>query len=352
MQGIENKLVLTVEELSKRLGARLLGAGSANVSGIRAIHDAGSSEVTFLSNLKHLSKLGSSKAAAVIVSREIKDCRIPQLVVRDVNAALIEAAGIFAPRRQRQAAGVHPSAIVAEGARIEASASIGPLVIIEDGVEVGAGTVIGAGCRIEGDCSIGRDCRIGPNVVIYPGCELGNNVVVQANTTIGSCGFGYAVIDGAPRLIPHNGGVIIEDFVEIGANCCIDRAKFANTVIGAGTKIDNLVQIAHNVIIGKCCLIAAQVGIGGSCEIGNNVVLGGQVGVTDGVKIGDGTVVGGKSGVTHNLPGGGQFAWIPAVEVRKGAKQIAFAKRLPKVFEQLEKLVKRVDKLEAAKNDT
>jgi UDP-3-O-[3-hydroxymyristoyl] glucosamine N-acyltransferase len=189
------------------------------------------------------------------------------------------------------------------------------------------------------------------NVVIYHNCCIGNNVIIQANTTIGSTGFGYTFISGAHQLIPHNGGVVIEDFVEIGANCCIDRAKFRNTIIGAGTKIDNLVQIAHNVVVGRCCLIVAQVGIAGSCRLGDGVVLGGQVGLADNIEIGDGTQVAARSGVVGSIPAGQRVGGVPATDIREALRIAGLTRRLPKFAEQLKQLAKRMEELEAAKDN-
>jgi UDP-3-O-[3-hydroxymyristoyl] glucosamine N-acyltransferase len=176
-------------------------------------------------------------------------------------------------------------------------------------------------------------------------------VCIQANTTIGSIGFGYSFINGKHKLIPHNGGVVIEDFVEIGANCCIDRAKFGNTIIGEGTKIDNLVQVAHNVVIGKNCLIAAMVGIAGSCKIGEGVVLAGQVGLVDNIKIGDGAMVGAQAGVTNNVEAGKSVIGSPAIEGKEALQVLVLTKRLPKMAEKLKQLSKRVERIEAAKDN-
>ena len=229
--------------------------------------------------------------------------------------------------------------------------SVGPHVVLENNVRIGARSIIGGGCKIGENTIIGADCRLDGNVVVYHGCTVGNHVVIQANSTIGAIGFGYAFIDGAHRLIPHHGGVIIEDFVEIGANTCVDRAKFGNTIIGAGTKIDNLVQIAHNVVIGKCCLIAAQVGVAGSCRIGDGVVLAGQVGLADNIEIGAGTMVGAQAGVMSSVAPGERLAWSPALNVREAARVIAHVLRLPKLAQELKRLTAKVDRLEAAKDD-
>jgi UDP-3-O-[3-hydroxymyristoyl] glucosamine N-acyltransferase len=211
--------------------------------------------------------------------------------------------------------------------------------------------VIAGGCKIGENTKIGADCRLDGNVVIYHDCTLGSHVIIQANSTIGAVGFGYVFLEGAHRLIPHNGGVIIEDFVEIGANTCVDRAKFGNTIIGAGTKIDNLVQVAHNVVIGKGCLIAAQVGVAGSCRLGDGVVLAGQVGLADNIEIGAGTMVGAQAGVMSSVGPGEKLAWSPALNVKEAARVVAHVLRLPKLAQELKRLTAKVDRLEVAKND-
>ena len=229
--------------------------------------------------------------------------------------------------------------------------SVGPWVIIDDGAEIGDNTILKAGSKIGENSKVGSNCRIDNNVVIYHNCRLGNNVIIQANSTVGSTGFGYALIDGSHKLIPHNGGVVIEDFVEIGANCCIDRAKFGNTIIGTGTKIDNLVQIAHNVTIGKCCLIAGFVGLAGSCKIGDGVVLAGRAGVTDNIEIGDGAIIGAASVTFKNVPAGQQVFGMPAADKNEELRRISWTKRLPQLFEQLKELRARIEELEAAKDN-
>ena len=189
-------------------------------------------------------------------------------------------------------------------------------------------------------------------MVVYHNCTIADNCIIGANSTIGATGFGYYFIDGQHRLIPHTGSVIIEDCVEIGANSCIDRAKFGNTIIGAGTKIDNLVQIAHNVVIGKCCLIVAQVGISGSTRLGNGVVLAGQVGIKDHITIGDGTQVGAQAGVINDIGPNEQVVGSPAIDAKEKFRQVLLEKNLPEMSKQLKQLIKRVEELEAAENNS
>jgi len=345
---------LTVEQLAKRLGAELIGDADEigrRITAVCPVEAASESEVTFVTDDKHKSALGQSRAGAVIVSSGLDGLDKPQLIVKNVNAALITALSIFAPRLKAATEGVDPTAKLADNVKIAKGVSVGPFAVIDDGVEIGENSIIGSGCKIGENSKLGKNCRLDSNVVIYHNCRLGNNVIIQANSTIGSTGFGYSFIDGAHRLIPHNGGVVVEDFVEIGANCCIDRAKFGNTIIGAGTKIDNLVQIAHNVVIGKCCLIAALVGISGSCKLGDGVMLGGQVGLADNIEVGDGAMVGAQSGVMSSVPAGQKLAWTPAIDRKEALRIIGLIMRLPKTAKQLKQLSKRIEKLEAAEND-
>lgn len=352
----------TIEQLAKRLGAEMAGMAdsdiaekntaslSKEITGVRPVKTAGENEITFISGDKHKTMLAGSAAGAVIVQKRIKDLNKPQLVVKDVNTALIETLKIFAPELKPVQAGIDLTARIGQNVRIAEGVYIGPYVVIDDGVEIGQNSVIDKGCKIGQSSKIGRNCRLDSNVVIYHNCRIGNNVVIQANSTVGSTGFGYSFIDGEHKLIPHIGGVIIEDFVEIGANCCVDRAKFDNTIIGAGTKIDNLVQIAHNVVIGKCCLIAAQTGISGSCIIGKGVVIGGQVGLKDNIKIGDGAMIGAQSGITQDVPAGHTMFGTPGLETKEEFRIISARKRLPHMAKQIKQLIKRVEKLEASED--
>ncbi len=345
---------LTVAQLAERLDAELAGGAGdigRQITAVCPIEAASENEVTFITDDKHKTALEKSRVGAVIVSAHIEGLDKPQLIVKNVSSALIEALSIFAPQLKAATEGVDPTARIADNARIAEGVSIGAYVVIDDSVEIGPNSIIAAGCKIGESSRIGANCRIDCNVVVYHNCRLGDHVIIQANSTIGSTGFGYSFVDGAHKLIPHNGGVVIEDFVHIGCNSCIDRAKFGNTMIGAGTKIDNLVQVAHNVVIGKCCLIAGQVGLSGSCTLGDGVVLAGQVGLGDNIKIGDGTMVGAQAGVMGDIPAGQKVAWTPAIKAREAYRIVTLVMRLPKMAEQLKKLTKRTEKLEAAEDD-
>jgi UDP-3-O-[3-hydroxymyristoyl] glucosamine N-acyltransferase len=343
--------MFTTAQIAEEIGARLEGDGSIEIKSVGPVGAAREKDITFVAGDKHLAALAKSKAAAAIVSKPIDDFRGVQLIVKDVNAALIETLKLFAPKLTPPAAGVHPTAVIGRNFDIATGASVGPNVTIADNVRIEDNCILAAGVRVGENSVIGRDSRLDSNVVVYHNCCIGCGVIIQSNTTIGSTGFGYAQINGRAVLIPHIGGVIIEDFVEIGANCCIDRAKFGNTIIGAGTKIDNLVQIAHNVIIGKCCLVVGQVGIAGSSRLGDGVVLAGQVGVVDNVTIGDGVVVGAQAGVVRDIPAGKKIVGSPAIDYAEKLRQVAQVQRLGKMAEQLKELNKRVKALETAADD-
>jgi UDP-3-O-[3-hydroxymyristoyl] glucosamine N-acyltransferase len=350
MQVQTDKAVLTTGELAERIGAKLIGEGSARVTGVNSVGQAGPTEVCFITARKHAAPLADAKVAGVIVSESMGKVSFDQLVVDNVQVSVINALNLFAPKLT-SVSGIHATAVVEESAVIVGDVAIGPRTYIGYNVHVGSGSVIAGGCSIGENSIVGNNCRLDPNVVIYHNCKIGDNCIIQANATVGATGFGYYYIDGQHKLVPHNGGVVIEDCVEIGANCCVDRAKFGNTVIGAGTKIDNCVQIAHNVTIGKCCLLAAQVGIGGSSQIGNGVVLAGQAGVADHIRIGDGAMVGGGSAVIGDVPAGQQVWGMPARELKLYLKSISALKRLPKITQELKEVSKRVKNLETAKDD-
>lgn len=340
----------SLKELATKLNAELLPADATGiVKAVGPLDSAGPECLSFASDNRHLQAARTSQAAAILVQRPVPDLSRPQLVTPNVDLALIEALKLFAPALSPAPEGIHPTAQLGHNVDLGSNISIGPFVVIEDNAKIGPFTIIQAGCKIGQATRIGHHTHLYPNVVVYYGCTIGNHVVIQANTTIGSIGFGYTVIDGRPELVPHIGGVIIEDFVEIGANCCIDRAKFTNTIIGAGTKLDNLVQIGHNVIIGKCCLISAQVGIAGSCRIGDGVVLAGQAGIADNITIGNRAMIGAQAGVMADVEAGAKKGWSPALDQGQALRVVAEVIKLPKTIKDM---AKRLDRLEAAKDHT
>jgi UDP-3-O-[3-hydroxymyristoyl] glucosamine N-acyltransferase len=343
-------VTIRLDEMAGKLGAQLLGDPAIEIRGINTIQDAGAGEICFLSSQKYAEKLKSSRAAGVLTQKPMTDCSMAQLIVGNVDKALIAVMTIFAPRLTAQQ-GIHPSAVVEPEAQIDPTAAIGPGVYIGHHVKIGARTQIGPHSSVGEHSEIGTDCRLDANVAVYHNCKIGNYCIIQANTTIGSTGFGYSFIEGRHRLIPHNGGVILEDGVEIGANTSIDRAKFGNTLIGAGTKIDNLVQIAHNVVIGKACLLTGQVAIAGSTRLGNGVIMGGRSGTSDNLTLGDGVVVGGVATVFDDVAAGRKVWGTPAIDMQDQMKSVVIFQKLPKLAKELKELTRRIEQLETSKDD-
>jgi len=341
---------MLVSEIATKLQAKLIGDAQLDVTGVNTIQDASTTEICFLASQKHAKKLSESAAVAVLVNEPIVGCAAAQLVVANVNAALITLLELFAPKLTSQR-GIHPTAVVEPTAELDSTVTVGPGAYIGPGVKISADTVIGPGCSIGENTTVGSGCRLDSNVVIYHNCRIGNRCIIQSNATIGATGFGYSFIDGQHRLIPHNGGVILEDGVEIGANSCVDRAKFGNTIIGAGTKIDNLVQVAHNVKIGKLCLLAGQVGIGGSAVVGNGVVFAGRAGLVDNKRVGDGAILALNSIATDDVPSGEAVLGIPPQNMQRELRCVAVYQRLPEMAKQVKELTKKVEKLEAAEDN-
>ncbi len=335
----------SVGQIAEALRGRVVGDGGATVDRICGLENSGPGALTFVTSERHIRLLEAQRPTAVICGREIPESPTTLILVDNVQAGLIQALGMFAPRRIVRA-GIHPDATAEPTAIIARSASIAAGAIIGPGARIGEECEIAAGCVIGQDVTIGNRCRLDPNVVVYPRCRIGNDCIIQSNTTIGSTGFGYYFIDGAHRLIPHIGGVLIEDFVEIGANCCVDRAKFGDTVIGAGTKIDNLVQIAHNVVIGKCCLIAGQAGMAGSSRLEDGAVLAGRAGVNDHITVGRSAIVGASTDALSDVDAGQHILGFPGIEVKTYWQNYRAWMRLPRAMRQIEEMKERIERLE------
>ncbi len=345
-----DKKTITISKISEMLGAEVSGEGFGEISGVNSLAEASRGEITFVSKANMQAKALESQASAVISSNEIDGFDGFQLIVENVDAALITVLNLFAPEISVDP-GVDSRAVVDESAKIGDNVSVGPLACVGRNVSIGDGSVIASGSNIGENVVIGKNCRIDPGVVIYRNCVIGNNCIIQANTTIGACGFGYSLIDGQHRLVPHNGGVVIDDCVEIGANSTIDRAKFGNTKIGAGTKIDNFVMIAHNVVIGRCCLLVGRSAIAGSSVLGDGVVLAGDGGVGDNCNLGDGVVVTTRATALGDIKAGSKVSGTPGRDMNEHMRQLVHIQRLPKMAKQMKELVKRVQDLEASKNN-
>jgi UDP-3-O-[3-hydroxymyristoyl] glucosamine N-acyltransferase len=333
-------------ELAERLGCRLEGDGGVEIGGVRSLEDAGPGDLTFVTEARHLPRLETSGAGAVILAAALPGSKRPALRTSNPYLALARALVVFY-QPLSGVPGIHPTAVVSADARVHDTASIGPLCVLAGGVEIGAGTILDAQVFVGGNVRVGQDCRLFPQVTLREGTELGDRVVVHSGTVIGADGFGYAR-DGARYVkIPQIGRVVLEDDVEIGANAAIDRATLGTTRIGRGTKIDNLVQIAHNVQVGEDTVIVAQVGISGSSRIGSRVTIAGQVGVTDHVQVGDNAIVGAQAGVSKDVPEGAIVLGAPAVHHLEFKRQLAATARLPQLGKRFRALEERLRGLEA-----
>ncbi len=325
----------SLKEIAHLLGADLVGA-DRTLGGVAALDDAGPDDLSFFMSPRNAAALQSTRAGALVVTRSGRagqsEFPCPVIVVEDPHLALSRVLDLFYPD-QSQEAGILPGALVDELAIVDERARIEPGARIESGVRVGSGTRVGGGTILCRDVIVGDDCQLGRNVVVRERCRLGNRVRLGDGVVIGSRGFGFVFQDKAragKRAVPIRqiGTVEIGDDVEIGANSTVDRATLGATLIGNGTKIDNLVQVGHNVVIGSDVIIAAQTGLSGSVRIGDGAVLGGQVGVADHVSIGAGAQVGAKSGVGSDVPAGSRVAGYPAVPVGQWLREFFYRRRL------------------------
>ncbi|MBK8914954.1 MAG: UDP-3-O-(3-hydroxymyristoyl)glucosamine N-acyltransferase [Phycisphaerales bacterium] len=341
----------TTADLAARLGGRLEGDAALRILGVAALAEAGDGDISWVGDAKYAAAAGQSRAAALLMSDGVEAPPGRTAIrVADVDLSLIELLRLFSPFGERPAAGVHPSAIVAPDAVID-GVTILANVYVGRGARIGPGTLLHPGVYVGDMAVIGRDCTLWPNVVIRDRIVLGDRVEIHANSTIGADGFGYIFRRGRHLKIPHIGSVVIEDDVEIGANSTVDRAKTGATRVGAGSKIDNLVQIAHNVRLGAACVIVAQVGISGSCTLGNGVVLGGQAGVADHVRIGDGAMIAAQSGVRGRVPPGVRLAGTPAIDAAQNWRQLSQLRRLSDLAGELRDMKRRISELESAAHD-
>lgn len=339
-------MVKTLEEIAAFIGGEVIGDGHTPITGVAGIREAEKGDLTFIANPKYLAYLDKTNASAVITSPDIAAGSKPVIRVAHPSLAFVKAVSFILPSDIKRPQGVHPTAVLGKGARLGRGAAIGAYAVIEEGAVIGDETIIYPGCYIGFNSRIGSHTLLYPNVSICEDVTIGNRVIIHSGSVVGSDGFGFVTVDGAHHKIPQVGTVVIEDDVELGANVTIDRARFDKTVIGQGTKIDNLVQIAHNVTVGKNCLIVAQVGISGSTEVGNNVVLAGQVGVVGHIKIGDNAIVMAQAGVSKSVPENAIFWGYPARPQDAAKRANAALYNLPRLYETVRELKKKIEELE------
>lgn len=337
----------TLEELAALAGGTVKGDGKAQIRGFSSLEEAGPGDITFAAEKKYYPLAKASSASAVISSVEI-DGVANILLAKNPQLAFARIVEALSPTTL-PAPGVSAKADVHEAARIGRNVSIQSFCVVEDGADIGDNSVLHAGVYIGKGAKIGSGCVLYQGVAIREGSVVGNNVIIHCNSVVGSDGFGYARDRASYVKVPQKGIVRIEDDVELGACVTIDRAAIGETVIGRGTKIDNLVQIAHNVRIGEDTIIVAQAGIAGSTKVGSRVQIGGQVGVVGHITIGDETGIGAKAGVIGDLPSRGVFSGIPAMPHGEWLRAQALVQKLPELKKKIAELEKRLAELEGQK---
>ncbi len=332
---------LTAQAVAGLVGGRLLGDGTTVVCAVRPLDSAGPEAISLAVSARYAEELRVSRAGTVLVPEalaEVPTAARARIVVPDPYAALVRVIGeLFPPANPPP--GVDPTTRLGPGCELGQQVSIGPFVVLGRGVRLGDRCRVAEGVSLGDGVTVGEDTTIGPRAVCYPDARIGNRVVIKAGAVIGGPGFGYRATRAGHDRIPHVGGCILEDEVEIGSNSCVDRGSVDDTVIGAGTKLDNLVHVGHNVRIGRRCLLMAGVGIAGSTHIGDDVILAGHVGVTDHLVIGDRVRIAAKSAVFGDIPAGAAFSGHPARPHRQFLRAQAALYRLAPIIAELERLV-------------
>jgi UDP-3-O-[3-hydroxymyristoyl] glucosamine N-acyltransferase len=336
----------TVSQIAEQLHGEVIGDGAAMITGLATADSAKQGDLTFAEKDTYFAAAEQSQATAILVSNGFTSSKKALIRVPNARVAVARLLPVFFPPDQH-APGIHPGATIAPSAQIDPTAHIGPNCVIGAGVRIGARSVLMGGNHIGRDSRIGDDTTLFPNVVIYAKCHVGSRVSIHAGTVIGSDGYGYVFDEGRHRKMLQVGNVIIHDDVEIGANTAIDRAALGATVIGQGTKIDNLVHIAHNVTIGRNCLVMGQAGFAGSTQLGDYCVIASQSGIAGHLKLGNQATVGAKSGVMRDIPDKGVVLGIPAAPDKQAKRQMIAITQLPDMIHRLRQLEKEVAGLRA-----
>ena len=346
---------IKISEIASKLGADVINAPSeeAFINGLAALAEAGPQDLSFFHHKKYLNDLRTTEAGAVLVPEGLNEVieQVPLIKVKSPSLAFNEIAKeLYESDGEQKNLGVHETAVIGDDVKIDSnSVSIGPHVVVGSGTKIGKGSVISAGVRIGSEVNIGEDCTLFPNVVVYNNSMISNRVIIHGGSVIGSDGFGYEFDGSTHQKIVHFGHVEIGSDVEIGANCTIDRGRFGKTLIGEGTKIDNLCQVGHNVIIGKHCIIVADTAIGGSSKIGDYVTMAAQVGIAGHLEVGAHSVLVARTGVTKSLPGGEPgkpafYSSFPAGPHEVKRKEMVYPRKIPKVLSRLKSIEDRLSK--------
>ena len=329
----------TLGELAEYVGGKVIGDPKIAIKSTSTLGRAGEGDISFLANSKYEKQVRTTKASAVIVGKEIAGASVSFLVVEDPYYAFMQIMVLLHGHRKHKKVGISPHATISDSAKVGADCHIHDFVTIADEARVGNGCIIYPCVSIGRGVQVGNDCIIYPNAVIYNGCRIGNRVIINANTTIGEDGFGYASHKGIHHKIPQIGIVIIEDDVEIGACCGIERGTLGDTIIGQGSKLGDLVAIGHGTKVGAHCLLVAQVGVAGSTTLGD---IGGQVGIVGHLNIGNNVMIAAQSGVINNIPDGTALLGSPAIEANQGKRAYSMIQYLPEMRQNIRKVEKRV----------
>lgn len=341
VDGGDGPRPITAAAVAALIGGELIGAGDIVVSGVAPLDRAAPSDLSFFSHQRYAGWYGETRAGVVIVARELASVEtraLAKVIVAKPAESMVTLLRLF-HRREPRVVGVHPTAVVAPSAVIGDGVTIDAHAVIGEDVSIGAGSWIGANCSVGAGSTLGRDVRVFPTAVVYPFVEIGDRVVLHAGARIGREGFGFAPTASGVVRIPHVGRCVLEHDVEIGANSCVDRGSVDDTIVGAGTKIDSLVHIAHNVRIGRMCFIIAQVGVAGSSRIEDGVQLGGQVGVSGHLTIGARASIAAQGGVFGDVPAGETWSGYPARPHKEQLRATAALFRLAKIIRPLERLL-------------
>ncbi|HDZ77552.1 MAG TPA: UDP-3-O-(3-hydroxymyristoyl)glucosamine N-acyltransferase [Candidatus Omnitrophica bacterium] len=340
------KFKKTLREVAKLIDGEIVGEPNTLITGVCGIKEAKDGDLTFVANSKYVPLIEHTHASAIITSREIESASKPIIKTENPSLAFAKMISLISPNHAMHHQGIHSTAVLGKNVKLGKNVAIGSCVVVEDGVSIGDDSVIYSGCYIGHHSSIGKNALIYPNVSIRERIVIKDKVIIHSGSVIGSDGFGFAIVHGMHEKIPQIGTVLIEDNVEIGANVTIDRARFDKTIIGKGTKIDNLVQIAHNVVIGENSIVIAQAGISGSTIVGNSVILAGQAGIVGHIKIGDGAVVAAQAGVTKSIPANVKVSGYPAKPHDIAKRVNACVQKLPSLYKTINDLKRRVAELE------
>jgi len=335
----------TLGELAEYVGGRVCGNPNIIIKSASTLGRASEGDISFLANNKYEKQLRTTKASAVIVGKETASTPVPLLVADDPYYAFMQIMVLLHGHRKHKKVGISPRSSISDSAKIGADCHIHDFVTISDEAKIGDGCIIYPSAYIGQGVQIGNDNIIYPNVTIYDGCKIGNRVIINANSTIGEDGFGYASHKGMHHKIPQTGTVIIEDDVEVGACCGIERGTLGDTVIGQGSKLGDLVTVGHGTKIGAHCLLVAQVGIAGSTTLGHHCVVGGQVGIVGHINIGNNVTIAAQAGVINNIPDGKVVLGAPAIEVNQGKRAYSMIEYLPEMRQNIRRLESQIEQI-------